>query len=84
MLIRLFADRLLTAVRRGLPHRYRTMQDNLRVLRGKLDVRRQITRGAARADRLACHFDELSADTPLNRVLKATARRPTIDAGSPN
>jgi 5-methylcytosine-specific restriction enzyme subunit McrC len=51
------------------------MQDDLRVLRGKLDVGRQITRGATRADRLACSFDELSADTPLNRVLKATVKR---------
>ena len=75
VLIRLFADRLLVAVRRGLPHRYRLREDDLPLLRGKLNVPRQLTRYAIRADRLACSFDELSVDTPLNRVLKAAVVR---------
>ena len=75
VLIRLFADRLLGAVRRGLPHRYRPLEEDLPLMRGKLDVRRQLTRHAVRADRLACRFDELSVDTPLNRVLKAAVTR---------
>ena len=45
------------------------------MLRGKLDVRRQLTRHAVRADRLACRFDELSVDTPVNRVFKAAVTR---------
>ena len=75
LLVRLFAERLLAAVRRGLPRRYVTREEDLRLLRGKLDVTRQITHLAARPDRLACRFDELSEDTPLNRVLKAAASR---------
>lgn len=75
VLIRLFADRLLVAVRRGLPHRYRLIEDDLPLLRGKLNVPRQLARQPIRADRLACSFDELSVDTPLNRVLKATVVR---------
>ena len=75
VLIRLFADRLLVAVRRGLPHRYRLLEDDLPLLRGKLNVPRQLARHAIRADRLACSFDELSVDTPLNRVLNATVVR---------
>lgn len=75
ILIAVFADRLLAAVRRGLPHRYRHRQDDLPLLRGKLDVRRQTARHLLRADLLACTFDELSADTPLNRVLKAAVMR---------
>ncbi len=74
-LVGVFADRLLTAVRRGLPHRYRRRQDDLSLLRGRLDIRRQIARHAVRSDLLACEFDELSVDTPLNRVLKATVVR---------
>ena len=68
VLIRLFATRLLAAVRRGLPHRYRVVEDDLRLLRGKLDVHRQLTRHAMRPDRLACRFDELSVDTPLREA----------------
>ena len=75
VLIRLFADRLLEAVRRGIPHRYRFVEEDLPFLRGKLDVSRQLTRNTVRADRLACRFDELSVDTPLNRVLKAAVIR---------
>lgn len=75
VLIHLFADRLLVAVRRGLPHRYRLLEDDLPLLRGKLNVPRQLARHVVRADRLACSFDELSVDTPLNRVLKATVVR---------
>lgn len=75
ILIRIFADQLLDAVRRGLPHRYLQHQDELPRLRGKLNVQRQFTRNAVRPDRLACVFDEFSANTPLNRVLKATVVR---------
>ena len=74
-LVGVFADRLLTAVRRGLPHRYRLRQDDLPLLRGKLDISRQIARHLVRSDLLACKFDELSVDTPLNRVLKAVVVR---------
>ena len=74
-LVGVFSDRLLTAVRRGLPHRYRRRQDDLPLLRGRLDIRRQIARHSVRSDLLACEFDELSVDTPLNRVLKAAVTR---------
>ena len=75
LFIRLFADRLLVAVRRGLPRRYLTHEDDLPLLRGRLDVKRQFTQLAVRTDRLACRFDELSEDTALNRVLKAAVTR---------
>ena len=74
-LVGMFADRLRTAVRRGLPHRYRLRQGDLPLLRGKLDILRQIARHSVRPDLLACNFDELSVDTPLNRVLKAAVVR---------
>ena len=75
ILIGLFANRLLSAVRRGLPRRYIAYEDDLKLLRGRLNVIRQVTHLAARPDLLACRFDELSEDTPLNRVLKAVVRR---------
>lgn len=77
LLIRLFAERLLVAVRRGLPRRYVAHREDLMLLRGSLDVVRQFTHLAVRPDRLACRFDELSEDTPLNRVFKATVLRLT-------
>lgn len=67
--IRLFARRLATEVRRGLPRLYLTREMDLRALRGRLDVTRQFTVNAVRPDRLACRFDELSSDIPLMQVM---------------
>ena len=54
VLVGLFANRLLTAVRRGLPRRYIGQEEDLLLLRGRLNVVRQVTRFAARPDMLAC------------------------------
>lgn len=70
--IALFAERLLAEVRRGLPRLYRTQEDDLRSLRGRLDVMRQFTVHAVRPDRLACRFDALDADGPLLQIMKAS------------
>ena len=75
ILIGVFANRLLTAVRRGLPYRYMEQEEDLKRLRGKLNVTRQLTSLALRPDLLACRFDEFSENTPLNRVLKAAVAR---------
>lgn len=69
--IRAFADGLLEQVRRGLPRQYRVHEDDLRALRGRLNVVRQFTAHAVRPDRLACRFDELDGDIPLMQVMKA-------------
>ena len=75
LLIRLFAERLLAAVRRGLPRRYVLHEEDLAVLRGTLNVKRQFTSLAVRPDLVASRFDELSEDTPLNRMCKAAVTR---------
>nr|WP_314422056.1 calmodulin-binding protein [uncultured Erwinia sp.] len=69
--IRLFAERLLTEVRRGLPHDYLAQEDDLPALRGRLNIRRQFTTLAVRPDSLACRYDVLSANTALLRIMKA-------------
>ncbi|WP_072384413.1 McrC family protein [Novosphingobium sp. NDB2Meth1] len=84
ILIRLFADRLLAETRRGLPRQYIECDEDLPVLRGRLDVARQFTIHAVRPDRLACRYDLLSSDIPLMQVMAASvvflrgqARAPT-------
>ena len=71
ILISLFADKLLTEARRGLPRAYLQHEDDLPALRGRLNVVRQFTAHAVRPDRLACRFDALSSDTPLLQIMKA-------------
>jgi 5-methylcytosine-specific restriction enzyme subunit McrC len=71
ILIRLFADKLVSEVRRGLPQNYKQFEEDLPNLRGRLDVARQFTTLAVRPDRLACRFDALSVDTFLLQIMKA-------------
>jgi 5-methylcytosine-specific restriction enzyme subunit McrC len=71
VMIRLFCTELWTAVRRGLVRHYETREDNLVVMRGRLNATSQLRHNLARPDRLYCTFDEFSEDNGLNRVLKA-------------
>jgi 5-methylcytosine-specific restriction enzyme subunit McrC len=71
ILIRIFCEKLTEALRKGMPRRYVTHEEDLPTLRGRLDVSRQFTRHAVNPARLACRYDLLSEDTPLNRIMKA-------------
>lgn len=66
-----FFDEVTTLIRGGLLHQYRVLEDDLGVLRGRIDVRRQFTVLSGRPDRLACRYDDLAADNPWNRAIKA-------------
>ena len=54
-----------------MPRRYVGREEDLPTLRGQLDIARQFTHHAVNPSRLACRFDLLSEDTPLNRIMKA-------------
>ena len=64
------ARHLERELRRGLSHDYITQRDDLPRVRGKIELRRQITTHFRRADKLACVWDEYSSDNALNRVFK--------------
>ncbi|WP_454692361.1 McrC family protein [Achromobacter aloeverae] len=71
VVIRVFTVQLMDAVRRGMPRQYVARSDDLFALRGKLDVTRQYTRLASMPHKVACHYDELSPEIELNKVIKA-------------
>lgn len=83
ILIRIFATKLFVAVHRGLPRRYIGLEDDLGTLRGGLDVKRQFTILAATPQKLACRFEELSSDIPLNQLMKAAVLQLRAVSGSP-
>ncbi|MBE5316648.1 MAG: hypothetical protein H4O13_14745 [Xanthomonadales bacterium] len=82
LFISAYFDELARLARGGLMQRYVGDEQDLRVLRGQLDVRRQVGRLANRGDQLACRFDELSQDHACNRFLKKALRslRPLLRA----
>lgn len=62
-------------VRGGLRTAYRQRSETLPVLRGRLDISRQLRRRHGRIDRLECLFDERSSDITDNRLLLAAIDR---------
>ncbi len=74
VMIRLFCEELWKAVRQGMVRRYEVHEENLVVLRGRLNVVQQLRHNSARPDRLHCTFDEFTVDNTLNRALKAALR----------
>lgn len=75
ILIGLFAAKLTDAVRLGMPRRYVPHEEDLPALRGRLDTKRQFTSLAASPQKLACRFDELSADIALNQIMQAAVHK---------
>lgn len=67
-----YSEKLGDALRAGMPRRYVPHEDDLRSLRGSLQLARQFRRHAANPSILACRFDELSEDVPLNQIMKTT------------
>lgn len=74
ILIRLFCDKLFAQVHRGLVRRYEAQEQNLSVLRGRVDVSKQLRLNVANPERLYCRFDEFQEDSPLHQILKAAVR----------
>ena len=56
----------------GLLQDYRSADETLDVLRGRLRVRDQWLRQFGRVDRLECHFDEYDADNAENQLVTAS------------
>jgi 5-methylcytosine-specific restriction enzyme subunit McrC len=75
ILIRLFSERLVDAVRQGMPRRYIEHADDLPALRGRLNATRQFTTLAVEPSRLACRYDALTPDIALNHIMKAVVTR---------
>ena len=75
VLIRLFCNKLFDAVHRGMPRRYIPCEEDLPMLRGRLDVMRQFSTLAASPQKLASRFDDLSPDIALNQIMKAAVTK---------
>ncbi len=84
LLIRLFCNKLVDALRQGMPQQYTDREDDLPALRGRLDITRQFSVLAASPQMLACRFDERSPDMALNQVMKATTSKLSRLARAPD
>lgn len=75
-----FFDTVTEIVRGGLLRQYQEREEDLQVVRGRIVANRQFAVLSNRPDRVACRFDELTADNVWNRLIKRAIRmvRPWI------
>jgi 5-methylcytosine-specific restriction enzyme subunit McrC len=67
----LFCHQCERIVRNGLRHDYVTVEEDLPVLRGRLQVLEQVRRHRGQIDHLACEFDDHQQDILDNQVLRS-------------
>lgn len=74
ILIAHYANILLNALQRHIPHRYETKEENLPAVRGRiLFVKNQLVNMGNLA-RVYCQFDEFTSDNLLNKTFKFVAQ----------
>lgn len=59
--------------KRGFERLYRPISETAMAVRGRIDLRETIRLKVARKNSICCTYDELSLDTPKNRILKTAA-----------
>ena len=84
VLIRLYCNKLADAVRQGMPRQYTEQEDDLPALHGRLNVTRQFSTLAISPQKLACRFDALSPDIPLNQIMRAVISKLSRLAWAPD
>ncbi|MCY4159948.1 MAG: 5-methylcytosine-specific restriction endonuclease system specificity protein McrC [Bacteroidetes bacterium] len=71
-------DGVARLISRGLDRDYLVIQEDLRGIRGKLNLATTIKRNLLLNAKTNCSFDEFSYDIPQNQILKATLRNLTL------
>ncbi|MBZ5752594.1 McrC family protein [Metabacillus rhizolycopersici] len=70
----IYISELFKAVKRGLYRGYRSKTENIKHLKGRLLVSQHIRKNAFMSVNAYCEYDELSANVPLNQLLKAALK----------
>ncbi|MBO5448344.1 MAG: 5-methylcytosine-specific restriction endonuclease system specificity protein McrC [Ruminococcus sp.] len=62
-------------IKQGLYREYVPMQENLSIMRGKLNIGETVQLKVQNKQKLACEFDKFSVDNIYNQILKVTIHR---------
>ncbi len=65
-----FADLVDERIRAGLHRAYIDLEDNLPVVRGRIDFPRDLARNAVLRNRVYCRYSELTWDVPENQIIR--------------
>lgn len=75
LIARLLSHATEKRLRRNLSSGYQRRHDDLRRVRGRIDILQSVSRDLFRRGEVACRFDELTLDTPRNRLVLAALER---------
>jgi len=76
LVVMLLAEETKKLIRDGLIRDYRSVEDSLDVMRGRLRIREQYLRRYGQLHRIECAFDEFDGDVPENQLLAAALPPP--------
>ncbi|GJF12711.1 hypothetical protein NGTWS0302_02480 [Mycolicibacterium cyprinidarum] len=71
LIVMLLVEETKSLLRGGLIRDYRSAEETLSVMRGRLKMREQYLRRYGSLDRLECSFDEYDGDVPENQLVAA-------------
>ncbi|MFC2345717.1 McrC family protein [Campylobacter sp.] len=72
--ISMFLCELETLVKKGIKSNYVTLEDNLKFLKGKLNINEQIKRNGVHKERFYVEYSEFLNDIKINRIIKTTLK----------
>ena len=70
--VSMFLCELETLVKKGIKSDYVTLEDNLKFLKGKLNINEQIKRNSIHKERFYVEYSEFLSDIKINRIIKTT------------
>ena len=72
--ISMFLCELETLVKKGIKSDYITLEDNLKFLKGKLNINEQIKRNSIHKERFYVEYSEFLNDIKINQIIKTTLK----------
>jgi len=75
LIARLLCFAVEKRLRRNLSFGYRRRNEVLKRIRGRIDILKTVSEDLFRRGEVACRFDELTIDTPRNRLVRAALAR---------
>ena len=72
--ISMFLCELETLVKKGIKSDYITLEDNLKFLKGKLNINEQIKRNSIHKERFYVEYSEFLSDIKINQIIKTTLK----------
>lgn len=70
--ITMFLDELSMLIKKGIKSDYVTKEENLAFLKGKLNIKEQISKNTIHKERFCVAYDEYVSDRVENRLIKTT------------